>query len=168
MWWLNAHRLNCNQKCAKIVSMIIYYFTKVYKVMIWWGLFGISSLNSSTRWLLRVRLKKPHHLITLQFCEIVNDHANQAPKLARLCSFTFVFAVFSIVCDHCAAMAAQWSSVVLVAVQTSHPLLLFLQHSNFNQGYERLCGKLHKRKPNLKIFTISNCCWTTYHQNAIV
>ena len=48
-------------------------------------------------------------------------------------------------------------------------LLLFLQHSNFNQGYERLCGKLHKRKPNLKIFTISNCCWTTYqyHQSSL-
>ena len=47
------------------------------------------------------------------------------------------------------------------SIYTRAIILLFLQHSNFNQGYERLCGKLHKRKPNFKIFTISNCCRTT-------
>ena len=62
----------------------------------------------------------------------------------------------------CMCWFGGWSGRLFQHRRCHLTIPFFLQHSNFNQGYERLCGKLHKRKPNLKIFTISNCCWTRY------
>ena len=46
------------------------------KVTIWWGFFRLSAPTCAAKAAGAVSLKKPHHIITLQFSEVVKDHAN--------------------------------------------------------------------------------------------
>ena len=58
-----------------------------HKVTIWWGFFRLSAPTHAGTAACAVSLKKPHHIITLRFSEVVNDHAKYRSFVYSILNF---------------------------------------------------------------------------------
>ena len=140
------------------------------KVTIWWGFFRLSAPKHAGT--AAVSLKKPHHIITLQFSEVVNDHAispncnhtlvlslnlaTSSPNPIRTC-FSFSTGVLPILRHHllflcgCAIRSPSFKlamcSFYLISNTNIYILIyqcLFLFSGFFSESCQHILMKLYK------------------------
>ena len=71
------HFAGCTHNCRKEV-LLGWSFTTLpnHNVAIWWGFFRLTAPAALPVHIGADSLKKPHHIATLWFSEVVNDHPN--------------------------------------------------------------------------------------------